>query len=802
MTMRNPRPARASPATRFRAAAAGAMAAGLTLGFGASGANAQQTAVEMVPPALSLVDRDGENIVVNTDWAIKLGKALFWDIQAGSQGMACATCHFNAGADTRLKNQLSPGLLDETIAGGDTEFGATVSNNTINSLGELPSGTPAGPNVELVAADLPLHRLVDEADRNSEIITTTNDRISSSGAFDTAFTQSPGFHHTDPCAVDGPFRLVEPRNTPTQINAVFNHRSFWDGRANNTFNGVGVFGMRDIQNNPQLRLVKANGRNLDLTWVEIANASLASQAVGPPLSALEMSCDARRFPDLGKRLLSASTRPLSGQKVHPGDSVLGSLRDPSGLGLRQRNSYLYMIQQAFSRDWWSARGAFDINAQGQLEQKSGGDGYTQAELNFPLFWGIAVMLYERTLISNQSDFDTVVDNETLTLPPNIPGLGLVGPCGGTADELVVRGCSIFHTVAIPAIGLPAPPPEQGAAGQCTACHTGPETFSLAQFQGDDAIPFSILFGGNGAPNAGFQLDSHDNGFQSVGLRSPFSDRINGGRDPYGNPLSFIRQLQELRDNGTPVSDPELQALLDANNGDVNALLVTPKIGDATTAKVPTIRNVALTPPYFSWGGYPSLRNVVRFYNRGGNRRDFSPSNPDPVTGCTAGDESGNGLLGTGDVGTLAGQNCGSNTSILVQAPMGMCDAEFTSGPEADSLGVNSARCVALAAQLGAPVTAENDDLAAVVAFMKTLTDRRVQCDQAPFDHPSLPIPNGHGTTDSDGDGTFDDIVFELPEVGAAGYDPSSGFCIPNAGNLFAPGMQARIGGTPSSPGDL
>src|SRR5580765_7539862 len=37
-----------------------------------------------------------------------LGKALFWDMQVGSDGRtACATCHFHAGADHRAQNQLS-----------------------------------------------------------------------------------------------------------------------------------------------------------------------------------------------------------------------------------------------------------------------------------------------------------------------------------------------------------------------------------------------------------------------------------------------------------------------------------------------------------------------------------------------------------------------------------------------------------------------------------------------------------------------------------------------------------------------
>src|SRR4029077_13901508 len=39
---------------------------------------------------------------------VALGKALFWDMQAGSAGrQACASCHFHAGADHRSQNQLS-----------------------------------------------------------------------------------------------------------------------------------------------------------------------------------------------------------------------------------------------------------------------------------------------------------------------------------------------------------------------------------------------------------------------------------------------------------------------------------------------------------------------------------------------------------------------------------------------------------------------------------------------------------------------------------------------------------------------
>ena len=53
---------------------------------------------------------------------------------------------------------------------------------------------------------------------------------------------------TDPhFRIDGiAVRRVEPRKSPTMINAVFNHRNFWDGRANNIFNGINPFGERGL----------------------------------------------------------------------------------------------------------------------------------------------------------------------------------------------------------------------------------------------------------------------------------------------------------------------------------------------------------------------------------------------------------------------------------------------------------------------------------------------------------------------------------------------------------------------------
>src|SRR5512134_1852908 len=86
-------------------------------------------AVVPQPPTLS-------SFVRQPAAAVMLGKALFWDMQVGSDGQACASCHFHAGGDNRARNQLSPGLK-----GGDTIFGN-------NNLG-VPAYPQFGPDYTL-----------------------------------------------------------------------------------------------------------------------------------------------------------------------------------------------------------------------------------------------------------------------------------------------------------------------------------------------------------------------------------------------------------------------------------------------------------------------------------------------------------------------------------------------------------------------------------------------------------------------------------------------------------------------------
>src|SRR4030095_3566186 len=107
----------------------------------------------------------------------------------------------------------------------------------------------------------------------------------------------------------------------TMINAAFNHNNFWDRRARNIFNGASVQGAGDSA----ARVLRATGLDhIERVIVRIDNASLASQAVGPPLSDREMGSVGRTFKDIGKRLAPAV--PLLQQEVSPSDSVLGRRR--------------------------------------------------------------------------------------------------------------------------------------------------------------------------------------------------------------------------------------------------------------------------------------------------------------------------------------------------------------------------------------------------------------------------------------------------------------------------------------------
>jgi cytochrome c peroxidase len=231
---------------------------------------------------------------------VVLGKALFWDTQVGSDGRtACATCHFHAGADHRLTNQIA---------------GAQTSTDAVR------------PNTTLTTADFPFHAFTNPNDNTSAPTRARRDVVGSAGLAKRTFVSASDGTSVE-LGADGDLglfslngvkaRQVTSRNTPSVINAVFYFRNFWDGRASNVFNAVTPFGVSDSR----ASVLVVTGSSLVEERVRLDQSSLASQAVGPPLNGIEMSFDGRAWADLGRKLLSLP--PLARQVVAVDDSCAG-----------------------------------------------------------------------------------------------------------------------------------------------------------------------------------------------------------------------------------------------------------------------------------------------------------------------------------------------------------------------------------------------------------------------------------------------------------------------------------------------
>ena len=91
-------------------------------GGGGGGQNPPLASLKTVAPPLPTGQ---DRYVLNQTALVILGKALFWDMQAGSDGKtACATCHFHAGADHRIQHQLSgpDAVMNQVLTNLDFPF--------------------------------------------------------------------------------------------------------------------------------------------------------------------------------------------------------------------------------------------------------------------------------------------------------------------------------------------------------------------------------------------------------------------------------------------------------------------------------------------------------------------------------------------------------------------------------------------------------------------------------------------------------------------------------------------------------
>ena len=488
------------------------------------GDRATVTEASGVPPPLStlVVPLPGklDDFVKDEAAATRLGKALFWDTQVGGDGQtACATCHFSAGVDARVINTVHPGPDGNFDIAGITAPGQTLT------AAAFPFGQD--PNIDDIVG-------------SQGVVRSTFERIDEGKAEDVC--------SDDPASdlIFHPDRQVTGRNAPNMIMAIFNRENFWDGRANEVFNGVNV-----TNADPVPPIMVDDGAELQEETIALHPSSQASQEVGPPNNEVEMSCAGRTFPELGRKLLSLT--PLGQQEVDSDDSVLGFLSNSPANALD--TTYEDMIEAAFQNRFWDSAETILLPA----ENGAITDDFSLMENNFSLFWGLAIMLYGSTLIPDDTPFDHFAEAGQVPLP-------------GEFEQQEVDGLELFMGEA-----------------RCSSCHGG----------------------------------------------STFGSTVAGS--PFAN--TGVRPTAE-----------------DLGRGD----------GEF---KTPTIRNAEITGPYFHNGGKLTLRQVVDFYDQGG---DFD--NPE------------------------------KNSQVR---PLGLTDAQKD----------------------------------ALVAFMLALTDERVRCESAPFDHPSINVPN-------------------------------------------------------------
>src|SRR4029077_9404159 len=119
--------------------------------------------------------------------------------------------------------------------------------------------------------------------------------------------------------------------------------------------------------------------------------------------------------DVGRKLLVR--RPLARQLVDPTDSVLGAFSSSPDRGLK--TTYSDLIQKAFQPEWWDDTrhicAASDGSAAATIDKgqtcPANTQEYSLMEFNFSLFWGVAVQMYESTLVADQTPFDKYLEQQ-------------------------------------------------------------------------------------------------------------------------------------------------------------------------------------------------------------------------------------------------------------------------------------------------------------------------------------------------------------------------------------------------------
>jgi cytochrome c peroxidase len=283
-------------------------------------------------------------------------------------------------------------------------------------------------------------------------------------------------------------------------------------------------------------------------------------------------------------------------------------------------------------------------------------------------------------------------------------------------------------------------------GKCVNCHHGALFSGATVTASDGPSPKVVEHMRIGSGAAAF----YDNGFYNIGVRPTVEDRGVGGKDPYGFDLSFSREYK-WRQLGVGNRAPdkfsshacswELQYFPCTTEPTWTDKTATERDAVDGAFKTPILRNVGLTPPYFHNGGQATLKDVVRFYNRGGDRR--GPLQAD-TTGLATANEFGQINK------TNLDPDIGEASNVSRNNALGLSELEMDY----------------------------------IVAFLLSLTDERVACHSGVFDHPELPLSMGHLEAAQTGSQLAQDIIKTMPATGTSGLKGIGKACFPNTGDLF------------------
>lgn len=756
----------------------------------------------------------------------QLGKALFWDMQVGGDGIqSCASCHFHAGADNRRTNQVNPHGPNAGNDAGETHDLLGGPNGSLSLNQYLPATRP---NRGLLASEGAVRNAGSSADaadgapgaQGSKPSATLdiNDIVSSQGVRAGSFlgvsgsrvdshtlaTSDPGFD----LGAGQTARRVPGRNSPSVINAVYNLRNFWDGRAEAFFNGVNPLGFRD----PDARVKAYVNSTLVSETLRIPFSSLASQAVGPIGSDVEMAFSGRANRDLGRKLLAGGVVPLAGQRVSCSDSLLATLTDcsadgTSNRGLTLAGGYAAWIDEIFDPRFTAA---VCVDGNGQAATCGTAGAYSLKEYNFALFFGLAVQAYEASLTTEQTMVDLLVGGVATGTVVNQSGRNML--------TVNVAGLSLEQCIARAAFGN-KPAQQQVAENLCTQhyaqfIHPKAVTGAESQTATDGLLPSEAPIGGCASPRTATTLATPAcspnlaNARLSMRAVNRGLGRFFAGATKCGichaNPEFSLATVSALTGFGAaplpPLPPGQLRKI--APEAVMERMLAangTPAVYDAG------FYNIAVRPTPEDWSQGGQIGGVPLSFNRlgevlsGGQPSRFAAVPLDGAAIAKVGAEIPLLWIPTSPTNLtprafpfrvacapdLLGAGC--NTAVVPGERLqhfgafktpGLRNAKFT-GPYMHNGSKMNLRQVVEFYKTGGhfpnlnqsnmtpamgPFELGTADEAALVEMMETgLTDWRLAHQEGVFDHPEICVPHGHGA-----DGSTN--LVGIPAVGRGGSE--------------------------------